>query len=115
MPVWLPLLKASLPYVTQIVATAIPAFTTKPPAEKSGKVDKVDDVTAQQIAELQTAVTQNAESIHVLAEKLQQTIQGIEAAGIELQKKLEFFRRLMFAAIGVAIVSLVIAIASFAT
>ena len=35
MPVWLPLLKASLPYVTQIVATAIPAFTAKPAEEKN--------------------------------------------------------------------------------
>lgn len=109
MPVWLPLLKASLPYVTQIVATAIPAFTSKPPTEKS---EKVDDVTAQQISELQSAVTQNAESIHVLAEKLQQTIQGIEVASIELQKKVIFFKRLAFFAIAIATVSIIIAVVS---
>jgi hypothetical protein len=106
MPVWLPLLKASLPYVTQIVATAIPAFTAKPAEEKT------DDITAQQIAELQSAATQNAESIHVLAEKLQQTIEGIEAAGIDLQKKIVFFKRLAYGAITVAVIALAIATAS---
>lgn len=106
MPAWLPLLKASLPYVTQIVATALPAFTAKPAEEKT------DDLTAQQIAELQSAATNNAESIHVLAEKLQQTIEGIELAGNDLQKKLIFFQRLSYGALAVAAVSLVIAIVS---
>jgi len=100
MPVWIPLLKASLPYVTQIVASAIPAFTAKPDTEKSG------DLTAQQIAELQSAATQNAESIHVLADKLQQTIQGIEQAGLSLQKEINFDKRLAYAAVAVASVSL---------
>lgn len=107
MPAWLPLLKASLPYVTQIVATALPAFTSKPVEEKT------DDITAQQIAELQSAATQNAESIHILAEKLQQTIEGIELASNELQKKLIFFKRLAYSALAVAAVALIIAIASF--
>lgn len=109
MPAWLPLLKASLPYVTQIVATALPAFTAKPAEEET------DDLTAQQIAELQSAATNNAESIHVLAEKLQQTIEGIELAGNDLQKKLIFFQRLSYGALAVAAVSLVIAIVSLLT
>lgn len=109
MPAWLPLLKASLPYVTQIVATALPAFTAKPAEEKT------DDLTAQQIAELQSAATNNAESIHVLAEKLQQTIEGIELAGNDLQKKLIFFQRLSYGALAAAAVSLVIAIVSLLT
>lgn len=109
MPAWLPLLKASLPYVTQIVATALPAFTAKPAEEKT------DDLTAQQIAELQSAATNNAESIHVLAEKLQQTIEGIELAGNDLQKKLIFFQQLSYGALAVAAVSLVIAIVSLLT
>ncbi len=109
MPAWLPLLKASLPYVTQIVATALPAFTAKPAEEKT------DDLTAQQIAELQSAATNNAESIHVLAEKLQQTIEGIQLAGNDLQKKLIFFQRLSYGALAVAAVSLVIAIVSLLT
>ena len=43
MPAWLPLLKTTLPYVTQIVATAIPAFTSKTDASK------VDPVVTRQI------------------------------------------------------------------
>lgn len=104
MPVWLPLLKASLPYVTQIVASAIPAFTAKPEAVKS------DDLTAQQIAELQSAATKNAESIHILAEKLQQTIQGIEQAGLSLQKEINLYKRLAYTAIAVASVALCLAL-----
>lgn len=99
MAVWIPLLKASLPYVTQIVASAIPAFTAKPDAERA------NDLTAQQIAELQSAVTQNAESIHILAEKLQQTIQGIEQAGVSLQKEVAYLRRLAYVSISMAAVS----------
>jgi|SRR5690606_7170613 hypothetical protein len=106
MAVWIPLLKAALPYVTQIVATAIPAFTAKPGPTKP------DDVTAQQIAELQSAATQNAESIHILAEKLQQTIQGIDLAATSLQKELKAYKRLAFIAIGVAVVSLIVAVAA---
>ena len=83
MPAWLPLIKASIPYVAQIVTTAIPAFTSKPPESKT------DPVVAKQIEELQTAVTKNAESIHVLAEKLQQTIEGIDGAASTLQNNLE--------------------------
>lgn len=104
MPVWLPLLKASLPYVTQIVASAIPAFTSKPDAMRT------DDITAQQIVELQSAVTQNAESIHILAEKLQQTIQGIEQAGVSLQKEIIFFKRLAYISVALASVSLCLAL-----
>lgn len=103
MALWLPLIKASLPYVTQIVATAIPAFTAKPVA---------DDATGQQIAELQSAVTQNAESIHVLAEKLQQTIQAMELAGVTLQKEIKLYRRLAYSSMAVSGVAILVALAA---
>lgn len=111
MALWLPLLKASLPYVTQIVASAIPAFTSKPDATNrpASTSRPEDDVTAKQIVELQSAVTQNAESIHVLAEKLQLTIQGIEQAGNSFQKEMLYFKRLAFISLGVAALSLVLA------
>jgi len=78
---WIALLKTTLPYVTQIVTSAIPAFTSKPEASV------VDPVLSKQIEELQAAATKNAESIQVLAEKLQQTILGIESAADSLQKQ----------------------------
>ena len=44
---WLPVLKASLPYVSQIVTAALPAFTSKPPGARP------EEVAPRQIAELQ--------------------------------------------------------------
>lgn len=105
MPAWLPLLKASLPYVAQIVTTAVPAFTSKPETSK-----QTDPVVAQQIEELQSAVTNNAESIHVLAEKLQQTIEGIDMAAADLQKKLAKTRQYLMLATSTAILALIVAI-----
>lgn len=81
MAAWIPILKATLPLLTQVVATTLPAFTAKPESSKA------DPVTVKQIEELQTAATQNAESIRVLAEKLQQTIEGIENTAVDLHKQ----------------------------
>lgn len=77
-----PIIKAVAPYLAQIATAAIPAFTSKP-----ADAAKSAPVMAQQIEELQAAATQNAESIHVLAEKLQQAIQGIEMAAEEARKQ----------------------------
>jgi septal ring factor EnvC (AmiA/AmiB activator) len=82
MAAWLPLLNASLPYVTQLITVAIPAFTSKPGAGKS------EDIVAKQVTELQAAVTGNAESIRGLAAELKQTIEGIDAAGQALQQQI---------------------------
>ena len=60
--------KAVAPYLAQIATAAIPAFTPLPEAS----------VISKHIDELQVAVTQNASSVHILAEKLQQAIEGIE-------------------------------------
>ncbi|WP_459614733.1 hypothetical protein [Bordetella sp. 2513F-2] len=101
MPAWIPILKASLPYLTQIVTTALPVFTR--PA-------KADDVIGKQIAELQTAVTQNAESLHVMASKLQETIQGIDMAAQSLQAQMAGLKRLAGAAMVVALLALGVAV-----
>lgn len=105
MPAWLPLLKASLPYVAQIVTTAVPAFTSKPETSK-----QADPVVNQQIEELQAAATNNAESIHVLAEKLQQTIEGIDLAATDLQNNLAKTRRYLMIATSTAIIALIVAV-----
>lgn len=84
-----PILKALLPHVAQIATVAIPAFTKKPAAAK------LDPVLAQQIEELQTAATKNAESINVLAEKLQQTIEGIEQGAEKIQRDMAKLRTLL--------------------
>lgn len=104
MPAWIPLLKAALPYVAQIVTTAIPVFTSRAPAKGAS-----DEVIGKQIAELQDAVTQNAESVHTLASKLQDTLQGIDLAATTLQGQLESMRRMARGALAVAIAALGVA------
>ncbi|SHH70243.1 hypothetical protein [Pollutimonas bauzanensis] len=94
MAVFLPVLKVALPYITQIVTAAVPMFTSKP-AE-----GKADEVIPRQIRELQSAVTQNAESVKGLALQLKETIEGLDAAAARLQREIVFLRRLaIFAAV----------------
>lgn len=104
MAAWLPVLKAAIPYVAQIVTAAIPAFTSKPTASIT------DPLISKQIEELQSAATHNAESIHVLAEKLQLTIQGIDEAAMSLQKQVVLFKRLLITSNLIATIALLSAI-----
>ena len=99
----LAIIKAVAPYVTQVATVAIPAFTRRPAAERS------DPLLAQQIDELQTAVTQNAQSLHLLAEQLQQVIRDAERAAERARRQLAFYKAvvlisglLSLAALGVA-------------
>lgn len=104
MAAWLPVIKASLPYVTQIITSAIPAFTSKPSNEKP------DELVPKQIAELQTAVTHNAEAVKSLATQLKETIEGIDAGAVKLQEELARLRRMNIAALLVAAVSAIVMI-----
>ena len=99
-----PIFKAFAPYIAEIARTAIPAFTSKP------ALAKVDPVLAKQIEELQAAATHNAESIHVLAEKLQVAIQNIEKAAQEAQKPIATYKLLLFCSLGFSLVSLAMCI-----
>lgn len=107
MAAWAPILKASMPYITQIITTAIPAFTSKP------EEAKVDPIVAKQIEELQRAATVNAESLQTLAEKLKETIQGIDSAAVALQKDLARQRAISFTSMVVAILAGIAALISF--
>lgn len=80
---WVALLKAGLPYVADIVADRLPAFTKRKDEAKEGV-----DLTAQQIAELQQAAQHNAASIKALAEQLQQTVKAVEAGATEHERVL---------------------------
>lgn len=100
MVAWLPVLKASLPYITQVVSVAIPAFTSKPESSKA------DPVVAKQIEELQLAVTKNAESVRGLAEQLQETIRGLEAAAADAQRQVSVFKTMLMGATIISIIAL---------
>lgn len=86
---FIPIIKAVAPYVAQVAAYAIPAFTAKPEAVKA------DPVLIKQIEELQQAATQNAQSIHVLAENMQQAITGFETAAEAAKKQITTYRNLL--------------------
>jgi hypothetical protein len=94
--VLLPALKIALPYITQIVTSTLPMFTSRPGDAK------LDEVVPQQIRELQTAATQNAESVKVLAAQLKEAIEGVDAGMAEMQKQLATMRRLAMAALALA-------------
>lgn len=96
MPSWLlPALKAVLPHVGTIVAAAKPVFTRK-------KADApAAEVAQQQIAELQSAVSQNAENIKELAEQLQSTLAALQQAASVAESRLR--RATLAAVLSVAI------------
>jgi len=104
MAAWLPVIKASLPYVTQIVTAAIPAFTSKPPNAPP------DEIVPKQIEELQAAVTHNAEAVKSLATQLKDTLEVLEQSGRRLETELARQRRMTLFAVLIAVVSAVIAI-----
>lgn len=101
----LPIIKALAPYVAKVATAAIPAFTSKP--EENAKIDPV---TAKQIEELQAAATQNAESIHVLAEKLQQAIEYIESAAQDAKKQVATYKTMLLVALGLSGLSVLLSV-----
>lgn len=77
--------------LAQISTAAIPAFKVLPEAS----------VITKHIDELQVAVTQNDSSIHILAEKLQQIIEGIEESAMQA-------KTMLFVSLTLSILSLAI-------
>lgn len=104
MAAWLPVLKASLPYITQIVTSAIPAFTSKSSPAKSA------EVVPTQIAELQSAVTHNAESVKALALQLKGTIEGIDAGAARLEQEIRSLKRLAWIALMLSLLAIAVAL-----
>jgi len=81
MAAWLPLLKAALPYVTDIVAERLPVFTKRKEQEKSAA--ELQALHSEQIAELQQAAQHGAEQTKALAEQLKTALSAIEAGASE--------------------------------
>jgi len=97
----LSIIKAVGPYIAQVATAAIPAFTSKPDTAKT------DPAVTKQIEELQAAATQNAHSVHVLAEKLQEAMQGIELAAQEAKRQVNAYRRMLFLSLALSAMSFV--------
>jgi uncharacterized protein YlxW (UPF0749 family) len=74
MAAWLiPALKAVLPHVGSIIEAATPVFTRKKADAAANQA-----VLQQQIAELQSAASQNAAHVKELAAQLQSTVAALE-------------------------------------
>jgi hypothetical protein len=99
MAAWLPIVKIVLPYLGPIFQAALPAFTRK-------RNDKADPEIAQQIAELQDAVKANAESSKALA-------RAVEEMALANDKAIRQARAAAFAAMGIALLSSVVAVAAW--
>jgi hypothetical protein len=103
---WLiPALKAVLPHVGDIVAAAKPVFTKKKPEAGAPGAE------AQQIAELQAAVSQNAEHVRELAAQLQSTVTAIEKGAEIAESRLR--RAVLFCAVAVALSAFALGVAVF--
>ena len=90
MPSWLwPAVKLILPHVGNIVAAAKPAFTKFTKNGAGGDAVEPGSVVEQQIAELQTAASENATHIKELAEQLRLTVAALEQAAIETEKRIK--------------------------
>lgn len=103
MAAWIPIIKSAMPYVVQVLSIAVPAFTSRSSSRES------DELIPQQIAELQNAATQNAESVKILAEQLKGSMEGVDVAAVKLQQELVLLRRLSFIAIAVSVISVIVA------
>jgi hypothetical protein len=102
MAAWLiPAVKAILPFISPIVSSALPVFTTR----KSDAAAAVQTgVLQQQITELQSAASQNALHVKELAEQLQKTVTALEQGAAVAESR---FRRIAVLCGVAAVLSLV--------
>ena len=109
MAAWLiPALKAILPLVSPIVASALPVFTTRKPDAPAQDPIR----TQQQIAELQAATSQNSLHIKELAEQLQRTVAALEADAAAAEARFRRVRRLGGAAFALSLLAVGLALVS---
>lgn len=108
MAAFIPALKIALPYISQIVTAAVPMFTSRPANGKS------DELVAQQIQELQAAVTHNAESVKGIATQWKETMESLDTAAARMQKEMVMLRRLAYGSTAVALVAVVLALVAIA-
>lgn len=95
-------LKAVLPYVETIVSVATPLLTKKKLDEGSAQTGLLQ----QQISELQTAASQNAENIKEVAEQLKNVVLALEQSAANMERAHRRLRMLCVVAIAIAASSL---------
>jgi len=96
------------PYIPEIIKIARPLFT------RVNTKDKSAEIMSQQIVELQTAATQNSESIKLLATEMQRTIEALQRGSTELEKKLERARNLLIVSTTISVLAFCVALYALA-
>jgi hypothetical protein len=95
-PVWLiPALRAVAPHLATIVSAGMPAFSSS--------------TAARQIEELQNAAAANAGNVKELAEQLQRTMEGVDAAARVAEQRLRMAVWLGAGALALSLAALVLA------
>lgn len=103
MAAWLaPALKAVLPHIGTIVSAVEPIFTRKRAEAAANQMQLLQD----QIAELQSAASHNAEHIKDLATQLQSTLLALEQAASVAETNIKRAFLLSVAAIVLAVISI---------
>jgi uncharacterized protein YukE len=103
MATWLiPALKAVLPHVGTIISAAAPVFTRKSASAAQNQTALLQ----QQVGELQSAVSRNAEHIKDLAAQLQTTVAAIEQAAVAAEARFRRVTALCVASVGLSAVAL---------
>jgi len=106
---WPALVLKFAPYVLElakIATTTLPHFTKR----QAATPDKRDEVMAQQIAELQTAVTENAANIRTLAQESKDAMAAIDQGGGALEARIQRLERLCYGALGLSALSVLLLI-----
>jgi hypothetical protein len=104
MAAWLiPAVKAILPFVTPIVSSALPVFTTRKSDEAAAAQNSI---LQQQITELQSAASQNALHVKKLAEQLQKTVAALEQGAAAAESRFRRMAVLCGAAIALSLLAM---------
>jgi uncharacterized protein YlxW (UPF0749 family) len=105
---WLVVGKLVLNNLDTIIGVVKPAFTRKKVEALSTQTDLLN----QQIAELQAAASNNAEQIATLAAQIKELVVALEQATADAIAHRGATRRIAFAALGVSVLAVILAIAS---
>ena len=103
---WLAVGKLVLNNLDTIISVVKPGFTRK----KVDALPSQTDLLNQQIAELQTAASSNAEQIRQLAEQVKDLVQALAQAGADAAEQRASARRWSLAALSVSVIALMLAV-----
>ncbi len=100
------------PYLPDIIKLARPLFTRTPPVDNTHQLRM--DVIGEQIAELQDAATQNADSIRKLATDMQKTLEVLQQGAEQAERRLRRTSAMLAVATTMAVLAFVLAAYSLA-